>query len=215
VPDVPRGRPAPGLATAALVCGIAGLVLFFFVVPSIVALVLGLVAWTKARHAPGPGDGRGRALAGWIMGLIGVLGFLAFAIAAVATDGFDDGTVSIFELHRGQCVDFTDDDSELITELPARDCDEPHDAEVFLVRSMAPSGDEFPGRSDLDARAEELCSGDAFEEYVGLAYDDSELSVTYVTPSEDSWRMGDRDVVCLATGADGGKLDATVEGSGN
>jgi hypothetical protein len=195
------------------VCGIAGLVLFWVGVPSIVALVLGLVAWTKARHAPSPGDGRGRALAGWIMGLIGVVGFVALIVAAVATDGLDDGTVSIFELHRGQCVDLDDGDSDLITGLPARDCDEPHDGEVFLIRPMTVSGDEFPGRSALDKKAEEVCSGDAFEEYVGLAYDESELSITYVTPSEDSWTMGDRDVVCVATSSDGSKLTDTVEAS--
>lgn len=78
---------SPGMATAALVLGIVGLPLFFLLAPSVVALVLGLVAADRARQRPGPGDGRGRAVAGWIMGLIGVLGFIALIIgAAVAGD---------------------------------------------------------------------------------------------------------------------------------
>jgi hypothetical protein len=201
----------PGLATAALVCGLTGLVVFFLVVPSIVAVVLGLIAWNRARRAPSPGDGRGRALAGWILGLIGVLGFVAFVIGAVATNGFEAGTISIYDVHPGQCIDFADD-SDNVRDVPRRDCDEPHDGEVFLVSSVG-DPDEFPGVSELDRRAEAVCIGDAFEQYVGTAYDDSELNVTYVTPSEDSWAAGDRDVVCVATLPDGDKLTATVEGS--
>jgi Domain of unknown function (DUF4190)/Septum formation len=210
-PDFSRRAPAPGLATAALVCGITGLVLFFVVVPSIVALVLGLIAWNRARATPAPGDGRGRALAGWILGMIGVLGFVAFVIGAVATNGFEADTISIYDVRPGQCIDFADD-SDIVADVPRRDCDEPHDGEVFLVSSVG-DADEFPGISELDRRAEAACIGDAFEQYVGTAYDDSALTVTYVTPSEDSWAAGDRDVVCVATLPDSDKLTATVEGS--
>src|SRR4051812_407207 len=79
-PGVRRPQPAAGLATAALVCGIAGLFLFFIAAPSIVALVLGLIAWQRARAAPGRGDARGRALAGWVLGLVGLLGFVVMLI---------------------------------------------------------------------------------------------------------------------------------------
>ena len=75
------------MATAALVCGLAGLVLFIFVAPSVVALVLGLIAARRARARPHPGDGRGRAIAGWILGIVGILGFLAVVITAIVADG--------------------------------------------------------------------------------------------------------------------------------
>jgi hypothetical protein len=210
-PDHRRPAPAPGLATAALVCGLTGLVLFFLVAPSIVALVLGLIAWNRARRAPSPGDGRGRALAGWVLGLIGVAGFVAFVIGAIATNGFEEDTISIYDVHRGQCIDFADD-SDIIGDVPRRDCDEPHDGEVFLVSSVD-DAEEFPGMSELERRAEAVCTGDAFEQYVGRAYDDSALNVTYVTPSEDSWAAGDRDIVCVATLPAGDQLTATVEDS--
>ena len=58
----PRG--STGLATAALVCGIVGLFVFFLLVVSVVALVLGLVAASRAKQAPGPSSWLGRARAG-------------------------------------------------------------------------------------------------------------------------------------------------------
>jgi hypothetical protein len=73
------------MATAALVCGIAGLVLCAFVVPSIVALVLGLVAASRAKRSLDPRAGLGRARAGWIMGAVGVALFVILIVIAIAT----------------------------------------------------------------------------------------------------------------------------------
>ena len=91
-------RASPGLATAALVCGIVGLLMFFMVVVSIVALVLGLVAASHAKRAPGPGSGLGRARAGWIMGAVGVAGFAALMVGAALTGGFETDDVSVHDL---------------------------------------------------------------------------------------------------------------------
>jgi hypothetical protein len=138
------------MATASLVCGIVGLVTVFIVVPSIVALVLGLIAWSRARASPGPGDGRGQALAGWILGLIGVAGFIAFVVGAIITDGYEDDSTSIDDVRVGQCVDIDRDGGEL-ADVASRDCDEPHDAEVFVVRHID-GLDAFPGASSPDRR---------------------------------------------------------------
>ena len=85
------------MAVAALVCGIAGLLLFFLAVPSIVALVLGLVAASKGkRSGGGPGAGLGMARAGWILGAIGVALF-ALIVTLAATGVIEDdgrGTTS-------------------------------------------------------------------------------------------------------------------------
>ena len=149
-PGAHRPQAAPGLATAALVCGIVGLLLFFLAAPSIVALVLGLVAWQRARAAPGLGDARGRALAGWILGLIGVVGFVAILISAIATgDLDDDDSLGVGDLRAGQCIDVPQD--ERISAVPARDCDVPHDAEVYLVRRL--DGTSYPGEEAVRQRA--------------------------------------------------------------
>ncbi len=202
------------MATAALVCGIAGLLLFVLVVPSIVALVLGLIAWRRGRAAPGPGDATGRALAGWVLGLIGVASFVALIVGAIVSDGFDDGDVAVADLRVGQCIDL-DVSAQEVTTVPARDCDEPHDAEVFLVDDLAGSATAaYPGDEAMERRATELCTGAAFERYVGTPLIRSSLMVRFGRPSERSWEAGDRGVVCAAMRDDGGRLSETVEGSG-
>jgi hypothetical protein len=72
------------MATAALVCGIVGLMLCWAFIPSAVALVLGLVAASRAKQTSDPRAGLGRARAGWIMGAIGVALFVLFIIGVIA-----------------------------------------------------------------------------------------------------------------------------------
>jgi hypothetical protein len=202
------------LATAALVCGIAGLFVFFLAVVSIVALVLGLVADSRARKAPGPNTGLGRARAGWILGLIGVAGFVTMMIGVAATDGFDDDEVSVEELEVGQCVGVAEPSSEVISELPEAECAEPHDAEVFALGDVDRDDDEHPGTETVLAEVQAACTGQAFEDYVGRSYQESALEVYTLYPSEDAWDDGDRGYVCLAVNPDGSPLTGRVAGSG-
>lgn len=68
----PAPRPASGLAITSLICGIAGVVLFWAVVPllaSIVAVITGHMALRQTKENPAIG-GRGMAFAGLIMGYI-------------------------------------------------------------------------------------------------------------------------------------------------
>jgi hypothetical protein len=212
-PDTARPAPSPGMATAALVCGIVGLVTFFVFVPSVVALVLGLVAWQRARAAPGPGDARARALAGWILGLIGVAGFAAIIITAIFTGDLDDDddSVGVQDLRAGQCIDVPD--AEEVAEVSERDCDEPHDAEVYVVRDLA--GGRYPGDEAVQRQAGEVCFGEAFEEYFGVSYLESSLEASFLWPGEDNWRDGDHEVVCVGLRSDGGQLTESMAGAGD
>lgn len=77
----PAPRPASGLAITSLICGIAGVVLFWAVVPllaSIVAVITGHMALRQTKQNPAIG-GRGMAFAGLIMGYI-MVGFLVIGI---------------------------------------------------------------------------------------------------------------------------------------
>lgn len=86
----PSAEPPKGLAVASLVCGIAGILLSWFLlgVPSILAVIFGHIALSRAKQ--GTGSGRDLAIAGLIMGyaiigiwamlmLIGVAAFMAIA----------------------------------------------------------------------------------------------------------------------------------------
>jgi len=103
------GQPMPSLptngkATAALVLGICGLLLCPLVL-SVVALVLGYQARTEIDQSGGTQDGRGLAVAGIVLGWIGVV-FAALvvlaviAIAALDPSAFDE-TSSLVRTWRG------------------------------------------------------------------------------------------------------------------
>ncbi len=209
------------MATAALVCGLVGLVLFIFVVPSVVALVLGLVAARRARARPHPGDGRGRAIAGWILGIVGILGFLAVVITAIVAeeDGSsvldDDDEVSVYDLEAGDCVNLPDDDEDSIEELAVRDCALAHDAEVYAIDDLTVDADDYPGMDAVANDAERICAGDAFERYVGSDVASSRYGYYYLFPSEESWVQGDREYVCMVISIDGSTLTGSVQGSGD
>ncbi|WP_341934260.1 DUF4190 domain-containing protein [Microbacterium sp. LWO14-1.2] len=80
----PASRPTSGLAITSLICGIAGLVLFWAVIPliaSIVAVITGHMALRQTKADPSVG-GRGMAFAGLIMGYVMVA---VLAIGIVTT----------------------------------------------------------------------------------------------------------------------------------
>lgn len=91
-PPVP---PPSGMSTAALVLGILGVLtgliplLFFIAFPlGVLALVLGLIAYTRGRRL---GVGQGRA-GSWLGGIAVVLSIVGLAIVADAFDDLDDAT---------------------------------------------------------------------------------------------------------------------------
>ena len=78
------GRPAGtnGMAIGALVCSLVGP--FFCGLPSIAGLILGIIAMQETKRTGQ--DGHGLALAGVIIGAVGLPLLLLFFIAAVAAD---------------------------------------------------------------------------------------------------------------------------------
>lgn len=64
------------------------------------------------------------------------------------------------------------------------DCDRPHDAEVYATLEF--DEEEYPGSSTLVHRTVEFC-GQEFEDYVGIAYAESDLEVVSMYPPQDSW----------------------------
>jgi hypothetical protein len=84
----PPPAGATGLATVSLVLGIVGLVLFFAVLPSILALVIGIIAMSRAKSMPDR-PLYDRARTGMTLGLIGIVvgvASLAVGLAFFASD---------------------------------------------------------------------------------------------------------------------------------
>ena len=109
----------------------------------------------------------------------------------------------------GDC--FNTDVSENIDDVDAVPCAEPHAYELFHVFTVRDSG-SYPTDDQFDAETDAACSP-AFVEYVGTAYDDSALYVSFLTPSEDGWNDGDHTVQCILHEKDESKITGSQRGS--
>jgi hypothetical protein len=118
------------------------------------------------------------------------------------------GSASVFDLSVGDCFDDPAAGGE-ISSVDAVDCAEPHDNEVYALYDY--DGDSYPGVDAMGAAADEGCEA-RFEDYVGIAYLDSELFYTHLTPTQESWDDGDREIVCVLYEPNT-KLEGSMEGA--
>lgn len=136
-------------------------------------------------------------------------GLAAAGVVAVALSLSSCSTVPTAEV--GECVDIADLEGEL-TEIPTVDCSEEHDGEVIHSFEL-PDGD-FPGDEAILEAVEEGCVGEAFESYVGLDWESSELQMTDISPNQTTWdEADDREVLCIAY-LDGSTTTESFEGAG-
>lgn len=121
------------------------------------------------------------------------------------------------ELGVGDCFNeqdvfggFTAQDEE-VSDVPLVDCAEPHDSEIFYSEEL-PDGD-FPGDAALEKSLDDICTGSAFEKFVGIDYMDSELYVGAFQPTAETWDLlDDRETLCyVVTG--GETVTGSLEGS--
>lgn len=105
-------------------------------------------------------------------------------------DELDDGSrsVSVFDLAAGECLaEF--EPAEVIDTLEAVSCDEPHKAQVVSLFEL-PDGD-WPGEDVLEDAAGDRCPD-------SLPDDATDLEPVYLHPTEQTWTLGDREMICLA-----------------
>jgi len=153
-----------------------------------------------------------------------IVGAAVLAGAAIfgGAGAFDDNTVrddsgaiveggglGAFALQVGDCFNFPEED--LIVSLEALPCSQPHDAEAYL--SFDQDGDEYPGAAAVAAQTERGCFA-AFESFVGIPWEESELDIAALEPTQESWEDGDdREVTCAIVSYDGSKLTGSTKGS--
>lgn len=99
----------------------------------------------------------------------------------------------VFTIKVGDCIGSFEDGSE-VAELPVVPCSDPHDQEVY-ASFMVPEADAFPGTDAVNSQAETDCAAE-FETFVGVPYEESALYVQFLTPTEESWGQGDREILC-------------------
>ena len=130
---------------------------------------------------------------------------LALTTSACSLLSFGPRT-SAFSMKVGQCVQLPTGDN--ITDLETTDCSALHDAEVFHLTQV--TEDERPSDSELEDIGGDACLA-AFEGYVGIPFEESELDYTILYPSPGSWEQGDREIICFIISGDG--TDTQLAGS--
>jgi hypothetical protein len=103
------------------------------------------------------------------------------------------GSLAIADLQVGDCFNQKDPDAEQADEVDAKRCDESHQFEMVSIGSMRDGA--YPNDTEFENFVGEVCLP-AFDEYVGLAYEDSRLEVYWYYPLEDGWNDGDHLIQC-------------------
>ncbi|GAB3213409.1 septum formation family protein [Marinactinospora thermotolerans] len=103
------------------------------------------------------------------------------------------GTESVLMLSVGDCLPAAAEGELAAVETIS--CEEPHDSEIYASSTM--EGDEYPGDDAVITAAEEKCLAE-FEGFVGMAYEESELDISYMYPTQESWEtLDDREILCM------------------
>ncbi|MFE6736820.1 DUF2510 domain-containing protein [Microbacterium sp. NPDC057650] len=230
----PAARRPSALGWVALAVSVAGAVLAC--IPPIfgvglLVLLAGIVLSIIALVRPGA---RWPGVTGIILSAVGALAVLTTLVTAAMVSGFrelqgdtepwpastssPDATtppgseiIEWWELEVGDCMPsdqpYTDDSGELVI-VP---CSSPHSDEVFHEYEM--SQDAYPGDKATELEATEKCS-EAFTDFVGLTYEQSELEYYGIWPNEDTWNYDDdRAVQCVIYDENGDVVTGTLEGA--
>ncbi len=118
------------------------------------------------------------------------------------------GQADVFAIEVGDCVDETEADE--VSDVPVVPCSDPHDQELFSEFLLTET--EWPGDDAIQEAAITRCDA-AFEVFVGVPWDSSELEWYPFTPTEDGWdSLGDRLVQCVIYDP-AGKTTGTLKGA--
>ena len=202
----PDGQPqsgTDGFAVTSLVLSLLGFAL--------IAVVFGVVA--LRRIARTQRAGRGLAIAGIVIGAITTLLYggavLAGVLGGAERNGggavTSAGDVSLDDLRVRDCTGALPE-SEVLT-LRVVPCTEPHTAEVFATFPL--EGDRYPGDADVTRFAEGGCDRE-LGALLGDEVETTPYELFYFSPTEQSWRLGDRTVICLLTAPPGETLTGSV-----
>lgn len=111
-------------------------------------------------------------------------------------EGLGPEDQDVFILREGDCVnEWTANYDDTVSTVPKIDCAEPHDLEVYYEGTLDESG-AYPGDTELMEMVDEGCYN-AFEDFVGVAQEDSSLLVSTLFTTEEGWEQGDRSYLCL------------------
>ena len=153
----------------------------------------------------------GRSILGIAAGTVAaVIGFTAAAERNDSGEIVSAGSVGAFEVQVGDCFDDEAFESDEISEVPAVPCSQEHDNEVYAAFDLT---GEWPGDERVAELADEGCL-ERFAGAIGKTYEDSEIAMTTMYPSQGSWKnRDDREVLCVGYHMELEKLTGSIIGS--
>jgi len=106
-------------------------------------------------------------------------------------------------LEVGDCFNNTvtmDPQAGELVDVPRENCTLAHDNEVIATVDL--DGEKFPGEEKLLLKGYEVCLPE-FEKFIGVTFDEAgTLAYDFFTPTEASWELGDREVLCYVFDSD-------------
>ena len=170
--------------------------------------------------APPPTGGGGLGtLAKVLLGVGALAVVLLVGVAALGVLLADSGTISAGSIERGECfadfAQFETDDTGTgeVTSVDRIDCTEAHALEAYYVGPAYESYELYPGVEEIDDVAVTSCR-QRFERFVDFDWESSELDFWWLTPTQDGWDQGDRELVCLVGESNKGSTVGTLENAG-
>ena len=117
------------------------------------------------------------------------------------------GGLGVFSMQDGDC--FIVPDEELVSSVEAVPCTDPHDGQKYADVTIVIEG-EYTEDKVLEAAGEKCY--EAFEGFVGVAYEQSELYFNAFTPTKEGWENFDREANCIIVPEEG-TIDFDAQGS--
>jgi hypothetical protein len=135
---------------------------------------------------------------------LGLLAGVALAYTTMACQG------NVFQLKVGEC--FNGASTGDVSDVTVIACTSPHDAEVYSTFQYPNAPSDYPGSATVKTTAEDGCKT-AFAPFVGKSFDESVYGLSYLQPTADSWKTGDRTIDCLITSTDTTQLTGSAKGT--
>jgi len=131
--------------------------------------------------------------------------------AIIAAGNIDAFKIQVGDCYNDEAAAQITEEREEVTGVAGLPCAEPHDNEVFAVFNTSLT--EFPGTDEMSSLAFEECLG-RFDNFVGAKYEDSQLDITVMYPTSESWKqLTDREIVCALYNLDLAKLEGGMRNS--
>jgi hypothetical protein len=122
----------------------------------------------------------------------------------------EGGGIGAFVIRSGDCLNLPE--VSLVQSVEGVPCSQAHDAEAYAQFDL--TGTSYPGEAAVEEGAIDGCLT-GFHAFVGVAYEKSELDISCLSPTEDSWNeQDDREIVCMVIALDDGTLNGSMRGSG-